>query len=164
MPSRDSRRPRVQALSLRVGRILLLYLGISKTQANLLIQLLVEFGPGYFELAQLIRVSPETYRAVATAIRDGNIHYNGEAIALTAENAVKIAAAIAGLRRAAVCAAKSAPKPALPSPDPILALQQRCAEMVQEFATLSSTSKYRERVAAVLSDFQTRLERIASQI
>ena len=61
------------------------YLGLSKTHANRLIRYLEEFGPDYFELAQLTRVTPEQFRAIAPAVREKNIHVNGEAIALIPE-------------------------------------------------------------------------------
>jgi hypothetical protein len=76
------------------------FLGLSKAQANRLIRYLEEFGPDYFELAQLTRVTPEQFRAIAPAIREKNIHLNGEAIALTPENSDRIAAAVAELRQA----------------------------------------------------------------
>jgi hypothetical protein len=43
----------------QTGSFLLEYLHISKTAANRLIQLLNEFGPQYFEIAQLTRISPK---------------------------------------------------------------------------------------------------------
>ena len=50
------------------------FLKMSRTQADQVIQLLDEFGPGYFELAQLTRVSAETYRAIAPSIQEGVLH------------------------------------------------------------------------------------------
>src|SRR5690349_25180288 len=47
------------------------YLKMSQTQADHIIQLWDEFGAGYFELAQLTRISPATYRAVAPTIHNG---------------------------------------------------------------------------------------------
>src|SRR5258708_30810735 len=44
------------------------YLNMSDSQANRIVALLDEFGPGYFTLAQLTRVSPETFRAIAPAV------------------------------------------------------------------------------------------------
>jgi hypothetical protein len=76
------------------------YLKISRTEADRTIRLLEEFGPAYFELSQLTRVSPETFRAIAPAIRDGALHFNGEVIALNSANAHKVAAAVAELRNA----------------------------------------------------------------
>jgi hypothetical protein len=49
--------------------------------------------PAYFELAQLTRISPEAYRPIAPAVTSQAICLNGEAIALVAENAGKVAAA-----------------------------------------------------------------------
>src|SRR5580704_1621512 len=62
------------------------YLGLSKAQANRYVRYLEEFGPDYFEIAQLTRITPEQYRAIAPAIRDRNIHVDGQAIALIPEN------------------------------------------------------------------------------
>ena len=77
------------------------HLGMSRTQADHLIQLLEEFGPEYFEVTQLTRVSAETYRAIAPAVKDGHIHWHNEAIALLSENSERVAAAVTGLRDAA---------------------------------------------------------------
>jgi hypothetical protein len=76
------------------------HLGMRRSNANRLIGLLNEFGPQYFEVAQLTRISPATYRAIAPSIRDGALHTNGEAIALIPENAERVAAAVAELRPA----------------------------------------------------------------
>jgi hypothetical protein len=40
----------------------------------------------------LTRVSPQTFRAIAPAIQDGALRYNGETIELNAENSRKVAA------------------------------------------------------------------------
>src|SRR5215469_15689194 len=74
------------------------YLKISRAEADRVIRLLEEFGPAYFELSQLTRVSPETFRAIAANIEDGVLHFNGEAIALTPDNSRKVAAAVAEMR------------------------------------------------------------------
>ncbi len=76
------------------------YLKMSRAEADRMIRLLEEFGPSYFELAQLTRVSAETYRAIQPAIRNGSLHYQGEAIEITPENSRRVAAAVAELRRA----------------------------------------------------------------
>jgi hypothetical protein len=76
------------------------YLKMSRSEADRLIKLFDEFGPTYFELSQLTRISPETYRAIAPAIEDGALHFNGEAIPLNADNSRALAAAIAEMRSA----------------------------------------------------------------
>jgi hypothetical protein len=109
------------------------YLKISRVEADRTIKLWEEFGPAYFELSQLTRVSPQTFRAIAPAIQDGALRYNGEAIALNAENSRKVAAAVADLRR-------SLPKR---SPDMdlnrrIAKLEKTCAAVIAEFERISS--------------------------
>lgn len=76
------------------------FLKISRAEADRTIRLWEEFGAAYFELAQLTRVSPETFRAIAPAIQDGALHYQGEAIALNPPNSRRVAAAVAELRSA----------------------------------------------------------------
>jgi hypothetical protein len=78
------------------------YLGMSSSQADRIISCLDEFGPQFFQLSQLTRISAETYRAIAPAIRDGAIQANGEPIELAPENARQVAAAVAELRRDAL--------------------------------------------------------------
>src|SRR5689334_8730568 len=108
------------------------YLKISRVEADRTIRLWEEFGPVYFELSQLTRVSPQTFRAIAPAIQDGALRYNGETIALNAENSRKVAAAVAGLR-------SSLPKK---SPDMdlerrIAKLEKTCAAVIAEFESIS---------------------------
>src|SRR5262249_50285798 len=98
------------------------YLHMSKDSANRIIRYLDEFGPAYFEVSQLTRISPATYRAIAPAIRDQALHHNGEAIALIPENAEKVAEAVAELRNAA-------PTPEPERADPIPALEKSCTEL-----------------------------------
>src|SRR5437588_8513662 len=75
------------------------HIGMSHTHANRLIGYLDEFGPAYFDLAQLTGISPDEYRAVAPAVKDQAVHLNGQVIALLPENSGKLAAAVADLRR-----------------------------------------------------------------
>ena len=74
------------------------YLKISRVEADRTIKLLEEFGPAYFDLSQITRVSPETFRAIAPHIRDGALHYNGEVIEMNLENSRRIAAAVSEMR------------------------------------------------------------------
>src|ERR1700686_3130267 len=76
------------------------FLKISRSEADRTIKLWEEFGAAYFELSQLTRVSPETFRAIAPAIQDGALHYNGEVIDLNSGNSRKVAAVVAELRSA----------------------------------------------------------------
>jgi hypothetical protein len=76
------------------------YLNMSGPQADKIVRLFEEFGPGYFDLAQLTRISPETYRAISPAVSNGVLELNGEQIEITIENSRKVAAAVSVFRRA----------------------------------------------------------------
>jgi hypothetical protein len=90
-----------QASGLHWEQFCKVHLSMSRAQADRLIRYLDEFGPEYFELTQLTRISPDAYRAIAPAVKDGHIHWQNEAIALLPENSDKVAAAVAALRDAA---------------------------------------------------------------
>jgi hypothetical protein len=72
--------------------------GISRTHADRLIRQLTEFGAPYFQLTDIVPVSPAAYREIAPAIADGAIEYRGEQVPITPENAAKIKAAVKFLR------------------------------------------------------------------
>jgi hypothetical protein len=114
------------------------YLGLSKAQANRFIRYLEEFGPDYFEVAQLTRITPEQYRAIAPAIREKSIHVDGQAIALIPENSDRVAAAVAELRLAAA-----------PVADPPASAEERMGVLERRFDRLMAD--YHELAASPLS-------------
>ncbi len=73
---------------------------MSRSEADRTIKLLEEFGPTYFELSQLMRISPSRFREIAPAISNGVLNHNGKAIPLNADHAQKVAEAVAQMRRA----------------------------------------------------------------
>jgi hypothetical protein len=72
--------------------------GISRSQADRLISHLSEFGAPYFQLTDIVPVSPAAYREIEPAIVDGTIEFRGEQVPIARENAVKIKAAVTLLR------------------------------------------------------------------
>ena len=54
------------------------YLGISKAEADRIIRRFEEFGQSYFDVSRIVRISPESYRAIAHAVKDKTIEHNGE--------------------------------------------------------------------------------------
>jgi hypothetical protein len=135
------------------------YLGMSRSNADRIIRLLEEFGPAYFELAQLTRISPEAYRSIAPAVSIQAICLNGEAIALVAENAGKVAAAVAELRKAA--RPESAGVASIH--DRLNSLERRCQDVAAEFAALSAAQPKLDELTllnSVLETMRSRLLRI----
>jgi hypothetical protein len=118
------------------------YLKISGSEADRIIRIWEEFGAAYFELAQLMRISPETYRAIEPAVKDGALIHNGEAIEFDVENSGKLAAAVAQLRDAG-----GGKKPAKKSPPHrethvrLADLDRRCTGMIAEFQEISRTER-----------------------
>jgi len=70
------------------------HLKMSGAQADLIIRLLNEFGPDYFELTQSIRIRPEKYRLVAPYIKDNALHFNDEVLELNSANIHNVAQSI----------------------------------------------------------------------
>ena len=111
------------------------YLNMCRAEADRMIRLLEEFGPSYFELAQITRISAAVFRAMAPAVSNGVLHHNGEAIALIPENSRKVAAAVAQMRDALPKAKEVAPEP-----DVLKRIQtaaQRCADYLSELEKIS---------------------------
>ena len=138
------------------------YLKMSRSEADKIIRLWEEFGAGYFEVAQLTRISPETYRAIEPAVKEGALHFDGEALELDVENSRKIAAAVAELRRRA-----STKKSAQPEMHQRLAeLDKRCTAMILEFAEISQKERHGEnwlQFTRVLERLFSALQRIKTE-
>jgi hypothetical protein len=140
------------------------HLHMSKSNADRIISLLDEFGPQYFILAQITRVSPDTFRAIAPSVRDGALHTNGEAIALIPENAARVSRAVAELRKAA--APKLAPEVRWAA-DRLTAIEGRCDELVAEFESLAREwrqSDERILLGAVCARTRSALTRLGREL
>ena len=114
------------------------YLKISGSEADRVIRLWEEFGASYFELAQLIRISPEGYRAIEPAVKERSLHHDGEAIEFDPENSRKLATAVAQLRGAGTgkkTAKKSPPQREMH--ERLEDLERRCTGIVMEFQEIS---------------------------
>jgi hypothetical protein len=141
---------------------------MSRAEADRIIQNLDEFGPAFFEVSQLTRISPEAFRAIAPAVSDGALHHKGEAIPLNAENSRKVAEAIAEMRSAL-------PKKSAVEPDElefkelsrepdieqrIHNLAERCVAILAELERLSRD----EHLGATRICVRTELARLRDEI
>jgi hypothetical protein len=82
-------------------------LGIDRRVADQHIRNLKEFGPLYFDLGQLIPLTPARYRAIAPSLGEKGLEFQGEMIAFTEKNAPRLTAAVSEMSKAA----GSTPKP-----------------------------------------------------
>jgi len=99
------------------------------------IRRLDENGPIYFEMSQLVWISPATFRAIAPYIKDGALHLNGQTIELSMENAKQVAAAVPEFRY-------TLPAPREKTPQQRVEVLDECArQLVAEFADLSETDR-----------------------
>jgi hypothetical protein len=70
------------------------YVGLSRQRVDTLIKNIEEFGKTFFELSNIVRISPEAYRRVASKIKDQSIQIGAELVPIVPENAARIRRAI----------------------------------------------------------------------
>jgi hypothetical protein len=84
------------------------YVGMTRAYAEQHIHCFEEYGEKYRRVAEIISLSPATYRLIDGAVTDKGLEFHGDCIPLAKENRVKIAAAIKTLR-----AERKRPAPAI---------------------------------------------------
>ncbi len=116
------------------------YLGVSRAQADKIIQRLEEFGSAYFELSQIVRIPEAAYRTISGAISGHAIEFNGRKIPICAENGREIAEVVQYLRDDA-------------------AVATRCLDGLGEMIARKKLSVIRRRLDAIF----TQLEEIGGE-
>ena len=76
------------------------YVGVTRSYADRLIRQLEEFGPNYFHLSQIVRISVADYRKISPAVSDDGVERGDEKIAISPENSQKLVEAVNELRAA----------------------------------------------------------------
>ena len=109
------------------------YAGISRENADRIIRQHEEFGEAYFRLSEIARISPETYRQIASQVSEEGLEFDGRKLALIPENGPKIRAAIQTLR-AQLQEVRDANQPASPG---ITQLLIRLDALLEEVANMS---------------------------
>ena len=72
-------------------------LGVSRPHADQLIRRLDQFGAAYFHLAEIMRISPDSFRRITPAIQEDSIEIAGKLVPFSPENALKIKQAVLAL-------------------------------------------------------------------
>ena len=117
-----------------------IHLAITRRHADRLIAMLNRFGPVYFEVSQLIGISPRQYLAIEPAIREHKLLVDGEAVSLIPENAPKVLEAVGQL----LSESRRTKRPAAP-PETIrtrvASLTRRGQAIAAELLTLYKSSR-----------------------
>jgi len=74
------------------------FIGLSRARVDALIGNLEEFGKTFFELSNIVRISPEAYRKVAKQIQGHSLQIGAELVPIVPENAARIRNAVNRLR------------------------------------------------------------------
>jgi hypothetical protein len=128
------------------------YAGVTSSYANRLIRQFEEFGPTYFDLSKILRISADTYRKISDAVGDDGIDFGGEKIAISPENSDKIVEAVKALREKAGDTASDHSKPAEKAVAVVRRRLLACvAEMTQMFEGGLEDSEREELANAVSS-------------
>ena len=112
--------------------------GISRSLADQMVRQLEEFGPAYFHLAAITRITPENFRLIAPSVTEQGVQHGSELIVFSAENAVRIASAVEDLR----ARAESQPKISEPvAEDPARRVRRIAKALEAAFAELENLSR-----------------------
>ena len=146
------------------------FLNMSYSQADRIIRCWQEFGAGFFELQKLVGISPDTYRSIEPAIKDGALHFNEEAIELDPENSQKVVAAVAELRRS--LPAKEPPPAKEPQQPPTVSdrladLDKRSAALFAELKQIGGMNcegEDKDRLGSVLQRASAVIDRMKMEL
>ncbi len=123
------------------------YLGAGKSQVNRMIHYLEEFGPEFFHLTELTRMSPEAYRAIAAQVKPEGIEFDGEVIALLPQNAQRVSEAVTELRKRA-----ASPKiPAHLAEDPFSAMDRRLDDVIARIEAMPPLLSAQQKILLAAS-------------
>ena len=70
------------------------HLGVSRSRADEIIRQLDEFGAAYFQLAEIMQISTDSYRRISGAVQGEALEIGGELVPIVPENAARIKEAV----------------------------------------------------------------------
>jgi hypothetical protein len=85
--------------------------GITRPVVDKVIRQLEEFGPAFFQLASILRITADEYRLIAGSMAEDSVVYEGETIAINVENISRLAQAVDALRSQAALPAPESESP-----------------------------------------------------
>lgn len=137
------------------------HLRTSRRSVDRMIGWLEEFGPVFFELAQMTGITADEYRAIAPAVREDGIHLGTEVIALLPENAETVAEAVLRLQKDAVAA-----RPAKGPGERIADLRAQGQRVVDNARRIAKSAGKTERgsLRAAVSQLKNLLARVEMEM
>ena len=73
--------------------------GMDRSLADGIIRNLEEFGPAFFHIGSVVRISPQTFRRIKSFVTESGLSYEGRIIPLDGAHADHLAAAVNDLRK-----------------------------------------------------------------
>jgi hypothetical protein len=133
--------------------------GISRAQADRLIRQLEEFGANYFRLAEVMDVSPETYRLIAGSVSDAGIQVDGETVAICPGNRDKIAIVVESARKRAKLKLDHADRPS-----GLAMLRKLLADFVGGAKSAGQTAAERADLILLLREGARQMETLSEEV
>jgi hypothetical protein len=137
------------------------HLGISRSQADKLIQRLDEFGGDYFRLSELMRISPATYRSISGSVSDQHIEIGGERVPIVPENGQRIRRAVADMRIELAQAREL--RPTCSSVTDLQFQLDRCFSVIRRLLRGTNDAETRASTAALVNYSIRKLKQIAAE-
>jgi hypothetical protein len=130
--------------------------GVSRAYADRLIGYLDEFGANYFRLAEVMRISAETFRLIAGSVGESGIEFNGLNIPINRENRRKILAAVQAAR--ATSESKRTHRPN------VSAARKRLDAFLSDARAISKTSAQRAELMVLIDQGLEQLSQLAEDL
>jgi hypothetical protein len=134
----------------------IVHAGVSRVYADRLIHYLEEFGANYFRLAELMKISGDTYRLVADSVSEEGIEFNGQNIPINRQNRRKILAAVRAKRSNAEPKAARQPK--------VASARKRLDAFLIEARTIAATSAQRGELMVLLDQALEQLTHLVEEV
>ena len=114
-------------------------LGASRRNINRVIGYLKEFGPQYFHVVQMTRITPQEYRAIAAHVDQAGVRLDSEVVALLPENQQRVAGAVNELLR------RSRPAPPLKEAPDFADAPKRCESAAEVLESVDDSTNDADR-------------------
>jgi hypothetical protein len=138
------------------------HLGLVRTRVEAIIAGLEEFGENFCRLSEILRVSPETYRAISPKIAGDAIEIDGEMVPIAAENSALIRGAVQRMRAELTQHPRTRP-----TKDPIAGVQMRldgCIAAVSRLCGDAVESAQKESIRSLLEGSALRLMELSEKL